>query len=149
MNNDLYYDLVKFLGDGSIRKDSDEWRRKLLENARRTFEIDDENRLFHLSDNICRTVIPRSKLQNILLLAHNHPLAGHMGRDATIFRLQQEFWWPNMTQEIADYVKKCDKCQKRYKEKDQSEASLAHITSAPFQHIRIDVMGPLLRTITR
>ena len=41
MNNDLYYDLVKYLGDEVIREDADEWRRRLLLNARQDFELDD------------------------------------------------------------------------------------------------------------
>src|SRR5436305_1005523 len=120
MNNDLYYDLVRFLRDVSIRKDADEWRCVLLDNARQTFEINDENRLIHLSANQRKIVIPQSKLQNILILAYNYPLASHMRYDYTIFRLHQDFWWPNIIQDITDYVKKCDKYQKRHKGKDQS-----------------------------
>ena len=41
MNQDLYYDLVKYLGDEVIRKEADEWRRRLLLSARREFELED------------------------------------------------------------------------------------------------------------
>jgi hypothetical protein len=40
MNSELYYDLVKYLGDEVIRKEADEWRRRLLLSARRDFELE-------------------------------------------------------------------------------------------------------------
>jgi len=40
MNLEHYYDLVKYLGEGVIREEADEWRRRLLLSARREFELE-------------------------------------------------------------------------------------------------------------
>ena len=53
-----------------------------------------------------------------------------------------------MEQDIKDYVKQYDTCQKRKTKKDQDLASSAKIMLKPFDHIGIDVMGPLPRTLT-
>jgi hypothetical protein len=147
MNNDLYYDIVRYLGDGEIRGDADEWRRRLLETAKRTFELEG-TLLYRKTKEGHKLVIPSNKLSQILALSHNHPLAGHVGADNTLFRLQQHHWWPGMSEDIKTYVRNCDTCQKRKKDKDQSEAASAKITPDPFYHIGIDIMGPLPRTLT-
>ena len=95
MNNDLYYDLVKYLGDEVIREDADEWRRRLLLNARRDFELDDAL-LFKKRKNERLLVIPKNKLLKILELAHDHHLSGHMGLENTYFRLKNSYWWPRI-----------------------------------------------------
>jgi hypothetical protein len=147
MNNDLYYDIVRYLGDGVIREDADEWRRRLLETAKKNFELQG-TLLFKKRKDDRLLVIQRSNLDTILLLSHNHPLAGHIGADNTIFRIQQNHWWPGMTKDIRQHVQNCDTCQKRKKNKDQSEAASAEIIPKPFYHIGIDIMGPLPRTLT-
>src|SRR5437588_2115574 len=48
-----------------------------------------------------------------------------------------------MQEDINNYVRSCDTCQKRIKKKQVSEASSATIVTEPFAHIGIDVMGPL------
>jgi Integrase zinc binding domain/Integrase core domain len=147
MNQDLYYDLVKYLGDEVIREEADEWRRRLLLSARREFELED-GLLYKKRKNERLLVIPKNKITDILELAHDHHLSGHMGAANTYFRLKQNHWWPGMEQDIKDYVKQCDTCQKRKTKKDQDLASSAKITPKPFDHIGIDVMGPLPRTLT-
>ena len=147
MNSELYYDLVKYLGDEVIRKEADEWRRRLLLSARRDFELEG-TLLFKKCKTERLLVIPKNKLTEVLKLAHDHHLSGHMGAENTYFRLRNSHWWPGMEQDIKDYVRQCDKCQKRKTGKDQDTASSARILPKPFHHIGIDVMGPLPRTLT-
>src|SRR4051794_12920846 len=53
-----------------------------------------------------------------------------------------------MTEDIKNYIKNCEVCQKRKKKKDQSEASSIKIIPESFHYIGIDIMGPLPRTLT-
>lgn len=39
-------------------------------------------------------------------------LSNHRGRDATLGILRKRFYWPNMTVDAKNYIKKCDICQK-------------------------------------
>ena len=47
----------------------------------------------------------------IVSKAHDTPTAGHPGRDETLRRVQQNYWWSGMKQWINDYVKGCAICQ--------------------------------------
>ena len=149
MNQELYYDLVKYLGDGSIRKEADEWRRRLLEGSRRQFELQMETSLlFRKLRGELLLVIPAHKLSTILKMAHDHELGGHQGATNTLYKIRQGHWWPGMEDDVREYVKRCDTCQKRRVGKDKEYSSSAIIKTQPFHHIGIDVMGPLPITLT-
>ena len=47
----------------------------------------------------------------IMTLMHDHPTTGHLGQDETICKTKERYWWPNINQWIADYVKRCATCQ--------------------------------------
>ena len=53
-----------------------------------------------------------------------------------------------MQDDVINYVRRCDTCQKRAKNKEIPEAASATIRAEPFSHIGIDVMGPLPVTLT-
>ena len=40
----------------------------------------------------------------IMTMMHDHPSAGHPGRNETLRKVQQKYWWPGMKQWIEDYV---------------------------------------------
>jgi hypothetical protein len=60
-----------------------------------------------------RTIVPNVKelRQVIVRNAHDTPTAGHPGRDETLRKVQERYWWPGMKEWIADYVKGCATCQ--------------------------------------
>ena len=131
-----------------MRDDIEEWEKTLITTTGRHYEIGEDNILFRRRNNLLLPVIKSGQVNNIIKLAHDHPLAGHMGRDNTIFRLQEAVWWPGMREDIINYIRRCDTCQKRSKNKDTSPAQSAVIVAQPFIHIGIDVMGPLPITAT-
>ena len=47
----------------------------------------------------------------IMVEMHDHPTAGHPGRDETLRRTRAKYSWPGMKDWIADYVKGCATCQ--------------------------------------
>jgi hypothetical protein len=42
---------------------------------------------------------------------HSSPIAGHMGVNKTLARLQANFWWENMKQDVQTFVSQCLICQ--------------------------------------
>jgi transposase InsO family protein len=142
MNRNLYYDLVKWITRREVRQDAEDWTRNILLTTGRQFGVQ-ESILYRKKSGRSIPVIIQGQEQQIIELAHDHPLSGHMGQDNTYFRLKEEAWWPGMQEDINNYVKSCDTCQKRIKKKQVSEASSATIVTEPFAHIGIDVMGPL------
>ena len=47
----------------------------------------------------------------IMLHVHDHPTAGHPGRDETIRKTRALTMWEGMNEWIAKYVKRCATCQ--------------------------------------
>jgi transposase InsO family protein len=81
-------------------------------------------------------------------MAHDSSLSGHMGQKNTFYHLQDSVWWPGIQDDIVEYVRSCDTYQKRKKDKEIPEPSVATIRAELFSHIGIDVMGPLSVTTT-
>ena len=49
--------------------------------------------------------------QGIMNLIHDHPSAGHPGRDETLHKTQERYQWRRMKEWIAKYIKGCMICQ--------------------------------------
>ncbi|KAJ1099779.1 hypothetical protein NDU88_004875, partial [Pleurodeles waltl] len=50
-----------------------------------------------------RVVVPQEFREFILTLAHDIPLAGHLGQTKTWERLVNHFYWPNMSQKVKEF----------------------------------------------
>ena len=62
-------------------------------------------------------------LNTILHNAHDAPVAGHRGIDATMERLCQTYSWPHINKTVRRYIATCDLCQ-RTKSTNQKPAEL-------------------------
>ena len=93
-------------------------------------------------------VVPQSLRPEVLRQGHDRPLAGHMGVQRTLDRIQQEFFWPRMGKEIREWVRTCDVCQRSAPPGWTTRVPLGTIPSAetPFQRVAIDLAGPMSRT---
>ena len=82
-----------------------------------------------------------------MTLMHDHPTAGHPGRDETIRKTKERYWWPNMNQWIADYVKGCATCQQNKNLTHQKKVPVYRIPSKqgtlPFQSVAMDLITGL------
>ena len=57
----------------------------------------------------------KQKQEQILQSLHDDPAGGcHFGRDKTREKLASRFYWPTMYDDVDNYVKTCEKCQKVY-----------------------------------
>ena len=54
--------------------------------------------------------VPKIKLL-ILNEIHKTPYSGHLGYQKTITMLQKYSFWPNMKNELAEYISRCFECQ--------------------------------------
>ena len=57
-----------------------------------------------------------------------------------------QFYWPGMSEDVANFCRSCDVCQKTVVKGRVSKASLGRIPliGVPFQRIAIDLMGPFI-----
>ena len=92
-------------------------------------------------------LLPKQCRQKVLQLAHSIPLSGHMGRDRTLQRIQQRFYWPSLFQDVDTYCCSCPECQKVSTPKKQRFPLIPlPVMEEPFERIAIDIVGPLPRS---
>src|ERR1700733_775003 len=147
MNQELYKDLVNWLEKHEIRPDASDWTKNILLTSARKFEAE-ESILYRKKGTLSLPVIREGRTIEFLEMAHDLSISGHMGQHNTYYRLQDAIWWPGMQDDVTEYVRSCDICQKRKKNKETPEPNSATIKPEPFHHIGIDVMGPLPITLT-
>ena len=82
-------------------------------------------------------------------MAHDIPLAGHLGVNKTNERILAHFFWPGIRQTVAEYCKTCTICQIVGKPNQKIQrAPLQPIPAfeEPFSKVIIDYVGPLPKT---
>ena len=96
-----------------------------------------------------QTVVPKIYRQEILSLAHETPLAGHMGINKTYEKILHHFYWPNVRKDVAEFCRSCHTCQLVGKPNQTiPKAPLKPIPAVeePFSRIIVDCVGPLPKT---
>jgi len=53
-----------------------------------------------------------SPSRTIMEAEHDSKIAGHLGTYKTIGRVRANFYWPKMDENITEYVRSCDVCQR-------------------------------------
>ena len=57
-------------------------------------------------------VLPKEYRKRVLEMAHDIPLAGHLGKKKTMSRILQRFFWPSISHDVKEYCRSCAACQK-------------------------------------
>ena len=60
-----------------------------------------------------RTIVPNVKEVRRVILRNNHdlPTASHPGRDKTLRRIQEHYWWQGVKDWVTEFIKGCTVCQ--------------------------------------
>ncbi|KAJ8031164.1 hypothetical protein HOLleu_27809 [Holothuria leucospilota] len=102
--------------------------------------LDEEWRVYH------QIVVPRTYRREILSIAHEMPLAGHLGVNKTYHRILNHFYWPKLKSDVAKFCKTCHSCQMVGKPNQNIPAAPLKPIPAfeePFSRVIIDCVGPL------
>jgi Integrase zinc binding domain len=94
--------------------------------------------------------IHKYKLLKEAILRENHatPQAGHVGRTKLLEAVQRYYWWPTVREEVEDYVRTCEQCQ-RNKAGTQLQAGLLQPLPIPerrWESISMDFITELPMT---
>ena len=79
-------------------------------------------------------------------MAHDMPMAGHMGVERTLQRIRKSLWWPGVTKDVKTYVQSCPECQKVARRPMKVPLVKMPIIGKPFERIAMDIVGPLPKT---
>lgn len=99
---------------------------------------------FGPSNSTYLLVVPENFRQEILQALHDEPTAGHLGFARTLRRIQEKYYWPRLTTDVAHYVRSCRNCQRRKTPPVRPAGLLQPIEPPvrPFQQIGMDILGP-------
>ena len=105
--------------------------------------VDDEWAVNH------QIVVPKIYRSEILSLAHETPMSGHLGVNKTYHKILNHFYWPGLKTDISNYCRSCHSCQVVGKPNQViPKAGLQPIPAfdEPFSRTIIDCVGPLPKT---
>lgn len=132
----------------------DKWFLNLKDNLEKN-SLDYPN--FCLKDNLIykrvkspseswKLLIPQDFRIELLREAHDAKCSAHQGFRRTLKKLQNNYYWPKMSSDVKQYVRKCRDCQK-YKADNKLEAGHMndHISELkPMSILSMDLIGPLV-----
>ena len=96
-------------------------------------------------------VMPQVYRRDVLSIAHDTPMAGHMGVNKTYNRILSHFFWPKLRRDVSEFCKSCHVCQVVGKPNQQIPiAPLQPIPAfeEPFSRVLVDCVGPLPKSKT-
>jgi hypothetical protein len=86
-------------------------------------------------------VLPKDKRMEVI---DKHHAFGHFGAKMVQKKIIEEgFYWSGMLAQIKSVVKQCQSCQRYNIEKEGYHPSKSIIAKEPWDHIQIDLIGPL------
>ena len=98
-----------------------------------------------------QVVVPKPYRLQILSMAHETPLADHLGITKTYDKILQHFYWPELKKDVTQFCRSCHTCQMIGKPNQTiPKANLQPIPAfqEPFSRILVDCVGPLPKTKT-
>jgi transposase InsO family protein len=94
-----------------------------------------------------RLVVPQQLRRKLLKAVHEGALTAHPGVVHTCNLLVECAYWPRMRHDAIRHVLSCRVCQQSKRQKSQNILTRpVSVASRPFQHIGVDVIGPLPTT---
>ena len=94
-----------------------------------------------------RLVVPKQLRRRVIQAVHDGALTAHPGVVHTCSLLVECAYWPRLRGDAINYVLSCKLCQQMKRKKSQNILSRpVSIASSPFQHIGVDIVGPLPTT---
>jgi Integrase zinc binding domain/Integrase core domain len=142
MNNEQYNNLLKVLKNEEL--DLNKRQLRELQKESKKFEKKNDT-LYRRKDDTLLRILKEGEIEPILFMTHDHPTAGHFGIEATYNKISQHYYWKGMKKDIEEYIKSCDRCQRRGNKGGEEFLNPIEVGKA-FDKIGIDFVGPLKRS---
>ncbi|CAF1076963.1 unnamed protein product [Didymodactylos carnosus] len=141
------------LGDLKRAQQADEQVQKILSNTHQNGKYIVKNELLMRRKRPPVPFVPKGESRSsILKIYHDTPANGaHFGRDKTIYKIKQRYYWPSMIKDIKNYVQSCITCAQFNPQRRKPPGALKPIPppSSVFQLLTMDVHGPISPTSKR
>ena len=96
-----------------------------------------------------QVVLPKSYRNGVLSMAHETPLACHLGVSKTYNKILNHFFWPLIKTYVSNFCRSCHTCQMVGKPNQKIPRAALHPIPAfeePFSRVIIECVGPLPKT---
>lgn len=104
----------------------------------------DHQHMYHTAKNSVETPPPALR-NDIIREYHAGLVGGHKGVTKTYHRIRQQFHWPHMLEDIQQFIRTCDSCQRQKLVRIKTRQPMI-ITDTPadaFDKVALDTVGPL------
>ncbi|XP_016533291.1 uncharacterized protein LOC103146684 [Poecilia formosa] len=103
--------------------------------------------LYHQQGSLLQLVVPQQVRSAIITLGHSIPWAGHLGKHKTTARIKQQFYWPGLSKDVAQFCKSCPECQMTSaKIPPKAPLQPLPVIGVPFERLGMDIVGPVERS---
>ena len=110
MDEQLYKELVQYLTMVTFMEGtSTRWQTHIRKTS--TQYICKDNLLYKNTREEIKRVILRDQIEPILYHLHKDMTGAHLGVDAVIGKIKERYYWPQMGEDVKNYIRSCDICQ--------------------------------------
>ena len=96
------------------------------------------------------TIPPSDDRLAIINETHDSAIGGHKGIAKTYRCIREQYFWPEIKEDVSEYVRTCAECQRRKLVRFKTK-QLMRITTTPskaFEILEMDIVGPLSVTVS-
>src|ERR1700733_16102475 len=72
-------------------------------------------------------VVPQKLRENVMSMAHESLLSAHQGVTRTLTKINAEFFWPLMSEEVSRFIRNCNLCQKCVRIQEETRVKLGYL----------------------
>ncbi|XP_071842970.1 uncharacterized protein [Apostichopus japonicus] len=148
-----YIIIAKYLSSGLYPEKSTLTLKRSIRRRSKSFKLTGDADLVYVGphgNEVPRAVITGevAKTHKIQSL-HEGFGGGHFGRDKTLEKVTSRYYWRGLANDVLEYVKQCEACQKSNNTFDKKVAKLHPIPVTSVWHqVGVDMIGPLPETIS-
>lgn len=127
----------------------------LLEDIKKETVKDEQAKRLRQNDNAIESdgmiiyhelaYVPKSLRHRVMQQGHDAPTSGHFGVDKTMGRITEEYYWPGMWNDIRDYIRDCETCQRNKADRHRPYGLLQPIPQLrkPWESVAMDFITKL------
>ena len=94
---------------------------------------------------IRQVMVPQPLRRQLMKVAHDSIMGGHMGVKKTTDKILSAFYWTSVQGDVVRYCKSCDVCQKTVNKGSVPKVPLQKmpVIDKPFKRMAVDLIGPI------
>ena len=132
---------------------NDDYVKKITNNLKKYKQYFIKNNLLMRHSNPPVPYVPQSELRRTILKVYHDTAANgaHFGRDKTIHKIKQRYFWHSMYKDIDNYIKSCISCAQYNPRRQKAPGPLRSIKppEGVWQLVAMDFHGPINPTSQR